>query len=77
MEKAFIDHTRIRAEYGGLEGKGTGVVATGGAAKPLPQIILRRRSELSAIVVARVDQGPSGMGLTLYVSGGSVILGIQ
>ncbi len=68
MEKAFIDQTRIRAEYGGLEGKGTGVVATGGAAKPLPQIILRRRSEPArAVMHASAELG------TRAVAGGFLV----
>src|SRR5258708_14359400 len=36
-----------------------------------------RSGRVSAIVIARADQSPAGMGLTLYVCRGSIILGIQ
>src|SRR6266403_2582055 len=36
-----------------------------------------RPAGVSAIVVPRTDQGPAGMGLTLDIGGGSIILGIQ
>src|ERR1700730_5304949 len=36
-----------------------------------------RPARVSAIVVPRTDQGPAGMGLTLDIGGGSIMLGIQ
>src|SRR2546421_6864942 len=36
-----------------------------------------RSAGVSAIVIARADQGPSSMGLTLYVCRGRIVLGIQ
>ena len=36
-----------------------------------------RPAGVSAIVIARSDQSPAGMGLTLYIGRGSIVLGIQ
>src|SRR6266481_10004717 len=36
-----------------------------------------RPARVSAIVVPRTDQGPAGMGLTLDIGGGSIVLRVQ
>ena len=36
-----------------------------------------RSTGVSAVVIARADQSPTGMGLTLYVCRGSIVLRIQ
>src|SRR6266404_7052886 len=45
--------------------------------QPLQVGPVGRSAGVSAIVIARADQSPAGMGLTLYVCRGSIILGIQ
>src|SRR5258707_8163438 len=45
--------------------------------QPLQVRPVGRSAGVSAIIIARADQSPAGMGLTLYIGGSSVVLRIQ
>src|SRR4030081_3456130 len=45
--------------------------------QPLQVGSVGRSAGVSAIVIARADQSPAGMGLTLYIGRGSIVLRIQ